>query len=51
MIYTMREFHPIDGYFALIEQNGVMIAKAFSPEGARMILQALQDSQFRKAMA
>lgn len=51
MKYTMREFNPVDGYFALIEQNGLMIAKAFSPESARLILQALQADQVRKALA
>ena len=40
-IYTMREFFPVDGYFALIEENGVMICKVFSPNDGKRIIEAL----------
>lgn len=43
--YTIREFFPVDGYFNLIEKDGRMIAKTFSPEDARMIIAALEKVQ------
>jgi len=43
--YTMREFFPVDGYFCLIEKDGRMIAKAFSPEDAKIIINALEGAK------
>lgn len=43
--YTIREFNPADGYFNLIEKDGVMIAKTFSPQDAKMIIDALEKVQ------
>ena len=43
--YTIREFFPVDGYFNLIEKDGRMIAKTFSPEDARVIIAALEQAK------
>ena len=40
--YTIQEFHPVDGYFALIDCDGEMIAKTWDIATARRIVAALK---------
>ena len=40
--YTIQEFHPVDGYFALIDCDGDMIAKTWDIATARRIVAALK---------
>jgi hypothetical protein len=45
IVYEIKEFNPVDGYFNLIYVNGSMLAKTFSKADAEMIIKAMANSE------
>ena len=45
IVYEIKEFNPVDGYFNLIYVNGSMLAKTFSKADAEKITKALANAE------
>jgi len=45
IVYEIKEFNPVDGYFNLIYVNGSMLAKTFSKVDAERIIKAIANSE------
>jgi hypothetical protein len=41
LVYEIKEFNPVDGYFNLIYVNGTILAKTFSKADAERIIEAM----------
>jgi hypothetical protein len=41
-VWTIREFHPVDGDFQLILKDGVLFAKTYNTHTAKSIIEAMK---------